>query len=186
MLRRRRLSQLDQLFLGVPGGNTGDGPDLGVAQFPFLERRSDLRQVIQGMGDTDLLPGSDQIHAAGDVEPVGAIRLLVATPALGKESLCDGLPQRLERLLDRLIRRLLRRLTRDGWLVLDPEQPWLDPEPADTLDSLVAASIRYRVAFGPESGRRTLTLRPRGSPKPSSSISRSALTAVEACGSLPM
>jgi len=44
--------------------------------------------------------------------------------------------QRLERLLDRLIRRLVRRLTRDGWLVLDPDQRWLDLEPADTLDSL--------------------------------------------------
>jgi hypothetical protein len=72
-----------------------------------------------------------------------------------------GAPNRkcLERLLDRLIRRLLRRLTRDGWLVFDPEQPWLDLEPADTLDSLAAASIRYRIASGPETGRRTLTLK---------------------------
>jgi len=66
--------------------------------------------------------------------------------------------QRLERLLDRLI----RRLTLDGWLVLDPDQPWLDLEPADTLDSLdslAAAFIHYRIAFGPEAGRRTLTLK---------------------------
>ena len=67
--------------------------------------------------------------------------------------------QRLEHLLDRLIRRLLRRLTHDGWLVPDPEQPWLDLEPADAIDSLAAASIRYRIALGPEAGRRTLVLK---------------------------
>ena len=72
-----------------------------------------------------------------------------------------GAPTRqcLERLLDRLIRRLFRRLTHDGWLVLDPEQPWLELEPADAIDSLTAASIRYRIALGPEAGRRTLTLK---------------------------
>jgi hypothetical protein len=67
--------------------------------------------------------------------------------------------QRLEQVLDRLIRRLLRRLTCDGWLVLDSEQPWLDLEPADAIDNLAAASIRYRIALGPEAGRRTLTLK---------------------------
>lgn len=67
--------------------------------------------------------------------------------------------QRIEHLLDRLIRRLLRRLTCDGWLILDSEQPWLDFEPADAIDSLAAASIRYRIALGPEAGRRTLTLK---------------------------
>ena len=67
--------------------------------------------------------------------------------------------QRLERLLDRLIRRLLQRLSHDGWLILDPEQPWLDLERADTLDSLTAASIRYRIALGAEAGRRTLVLK---------------------------
>ena len=67
--------------------------------------------------------------------------------------------QRLERLLNRLIRRLLRRLTHDGWLVPDPEQPWLDLEPTDAIDSLAAASIRYRIALGAEAGRRTLVLK---------------------------
>ncbi len=53
-----------------------------------------------------------------------------------------------ERLLNRLIRRIVRRLTRDGLLIEDPEQPWLDLEPSDTLDHLNAASIRYRIAVG--------------------------------------
>ena len=53
----------------------------------------------------------------------------------------------------------MRRLTRDGRLVEDPEQPWLDLEPSDTLDPLYAASIRYRIAVGQGAGGRTLTLR---------------------------
>jgi len=54
----------------------------------------------------------------------------------------------LERLLNRLVRRIVRSLTRDGLLIEDSEQPWLDLEPADTLDQLNAASIRYRIAVG--------------------------------------
>jgi len=51
------------------------------------------------------------------------------------------------------------RLSRDGLLIQDPEQPWLDLEPADTLDQLNAASIRYRIAVGQGAGGRTLTLK---------------------------
>jgi hypothetical protein len=68
-------------------------------------------------------------------------------------------PQTLERLLDRFVRRIVRRLTRDGLLIQDPEQPWLDLEPSDTLDQLNAASIRYRIAVGQGAGGRTLTLK---------------------------
>jgi hypothetical protein len=68
-------------------------------------------------------------------------------------------PQTLERLLNRLVRRVVRRLSRDGLLIQDPEQPWLDLEPADAIDALNAASIRYRVAIGPGAGGRTLTLK---------------------------
>jgi hypothetical protein len=67
--------------------------------------------------------------------------------------------QTLERLLNRLVRRIVRRLIRDGLLVADPEQPWLDLEPNDTLDHLNAASIRYRIAVGQGAGGRTLTLK---------------------------
>lgn len=65
----------------------------------------------------------------------------------------------LERLLNRLVRRIVRRLTGDGLLIEDPEQPWLDLEPSDTLDHLNAASIRYRIAIGQGAGGRTLTLK---------------------------
>ncbi|MGB5200563.1 MAG: transposase [Sedimenticolaceae bacterium] len=65
----------------------------------------------------------------------------------------------LERLLNRLVRRIVRRLTRDGLLIEDPEQPWLDLEPSDTLDHLNAALVprprinltRYHGVFAPSS-----------------------------------
>ena len=67
--------------------------------------------------------------------------------------------QTLERLLNRLIRRIVLRLNRDGLLIEDSEQPWLDLEPSDSLDPLNAASIRYRIAVGQGAGGRTLTLK---------------------------
>lgn len=67
-------------------------------------------------------------------------------------------PGSLERLTAQIVRRVYRRLVVDGWLIEDPEQPWLDLEETDALDPLRAESIRYRVAFGPSAGRRTSTL----------------------------
>ncbi len=68
-------------------------------------------------------------------------------------------PQQLQTLLNRLIQRIVRRLTKDGLLIQDPEYPWLDLEPNGAMDTLSAASIRYRIALGPKSGGRTFTLR---------------------------
>jgi len=65
----------------------------------------------------------------------------------------------LETLLNRIIARVMRRLVKDGLLVADSEQPWLELAEPDTLDSLSAASTRYRVAIGPGAGSRTLTLK---------------------------
>jgi hypothetical protein len=64
----------------------------------------------------------------------------------------------LQTLLNRVIQRVVRKLERDGLLIPDPEQPWLDLGFHEPLDSLSAASIRYRIAIGPHSGNRTLTL----------------------------
>jgi hypothetical protein len=61
-------------------------------------------------------------------------------------------------LLNRVIQRVVRRLEREGLLIPDPEQPWLDLDFHEPIDSLSAASIRYRIAIGPHSGSRTLTL----------------------------
>ncbi len=64
----------------------------------------------------------------------------------------------LRTLLNRVIQRVVRKLEREGLLIPDPEQPWLDLGFHEPLDSLSAASIRYRIAIGPHSGNRTLTL----------------------------
>ena len=64
----------------------------------------------------------------------------------------------LQSLLNRVIHRVVRRLERDGLLIADPEQPWLDLDFHEPLDLVRAASVRYRIAIGPHSGNRTLTL----------------------------
>jgi len=70
--------------------------------------------------------------------------------------------QHLDKLLNRIIARVMRRLIKDGLLVQDQKQPWLDFEETDIIDTLHAASIRYRVAIGPGAGSRTLTLKNHG------------------------
>jgi hypothetical protein len=62
-----------------------------------------------------------------------------------------------------VIQRVVRRLEKEGLLIPDPEQPWLDLGIHEPLDSLSAAATetsdrRYRIAIGPHSGNRTLTL----------------------------
>ncbi len=65
-------------------------------------------------------------------------------------------PAMMAHLLDVIVLRVLRCLERDGLLVRDPERPWLDLE---ALDALGAASIQYRIAVGPQVGRKALTRR---------------------------
>ncbi|HJP50535.1 MAG TPA: transposase [Pseudomonadales bacterium] len=64
----------------------------------------------------------------------------------------------LRTLLNRVIQRVVRRLEKEGLLIPDPEQPWLDLDFHEPMDTVSAASIRYRIAIGPHSGSRTLTL----------------------------
>ncbi len=69
----------------------------------------------------------------------------------------------LRTLLNSVIQRVVGRLEREGVLIRDPEQPWLNLDFHEPMDSLSAASTeasdrRYRIAIGPHSGRRTLTL----------------------------
>ena len=66
--------------------------------------------------------------------------------------------KQLDALLGRIIQCLIRILERDGWFVVDAQQPWLDLHDADPLDNLNAASIRYSIALGPGQGNRTLTI----------------------------
>ena len=51
---------------------------------------------------------------------------------------------------------------KEGLLIPDQEQAWLDLQETDTLDKLNAASARYRVAIGPGAGARTFTLKSPG------------------------
>ena len=69
----------------------------------------------------------------------------------------------LKTLLDRIIKRVIRRLEHDGLFILDEEQLSLGFDFDEPIDSVSAASTetsdrRYRIAIGPHSGRRTLTL----------------------------
>ena len=73
--------------------------------------------------------------------------------------------EHLATLLNRIIARVTRRLVRDGLLIEDPEQPWLDLQDTDTLDVFNSASTRYRIAIGPGAGGKTLTLK-HAAPKP--------------------
>jgi hypothetical protein len=68
-------------------------------------------------------------------------------------------PALMTQLLDVILLRVLRCLERDGLLIRDPEQPWLDLEARDALDALGGASIQYRIAVGPHPGRKVLTLK---------------------------
>ena len=69
----------------------------------------------------------------------------------------------LRTLLNRVIQRVVRRLEKEGLLIPDPEQPWLDLGIDEPIDAVIAASTeasdrRYRIAMAPHSGSRTLTL----------------------------
>ncbi len=68
-------------------------------------------------------------------------------------------PDELAKLLHTISKRVARLLERQGLLVRDPEHSYLDFEPGEALDQLIGASIHYRIAIGPNAGRKTLTLR---------------------------
>ena len=68
-------------------------------------------------------------------------------------------PTELRQLLDTLIARITRTLVRGGVLIEEPEYPYLDLELDSPLHQLSAAAVRYRIAVGPQAGRKTMTLR---------------------------
>jgi hypothetical protein len=68
-------------------------------------------------------------------------------------------PTELRQLLDTLIARITRTLVRGGELIEEPEHPYLDLELNSPLHQLSAAAVRYRIAVGPQAGRKTMTLR---------------------------
>lgn len=59
-----------------------------------------------------------------------------------------------------IARRVSRFLEKAGYLVRDAESEYLDllPDEDDAMTTIVGASITYRLAFGPNAGRKALTL----------------------------
>ena len=68
-------------------------------------------------------------------------------------------PAELTKLLHTIGQRVARLLGRLGLLVRDADSDYLDFEPGEAFDRLVGASIHYRIAIGPNAGRKALTLR---------------------------
>ena len=55
--------------------------------------------------------------------------------------------------------RVTRALEGQRLLIRDEENPSLDLEPADGFEQLLGAAVHYRIATGPHTGRKALTLR---------------------------
>ena len=68
-------------------------------------------------------------------------------------------PAELTKLLHTIGQRVARLLGRLGLLVRDADSDYLDFEPGEAFDRLVGASMHYRIAIGPNAGRKALTLR---------------------------
>ena len=65
----------------------------------------------------------------------------------------------LQRLLHAIATRVTRALERQGLLLRDEQTPSLDLDSVDEFDQLLAASVHYRIATGPHTARKALTLR---------------------------
>ena len=78
----------------------------------------------------------------------------------------------LEDLVQLISQRVGRRLERQGLLEQDTESAWLELEPADDTDAmphLLGSSVSYRIAVGPQQGRKAFmirTIRPLDRPDP--------------------
>ena len=68
-------------------------------------------------------------------------------------------PAQLRQLLDTVLARIIGALERGGVLVKEDEQAYFDLSLDSPLEQLSAAAVRYRIAVGPQAGRKTMTLR---------------------------
>lgn len=68
--------------------------------------------------------------------------------------------QDLEKVTQKVAERVSRYLEKAGYLVRETEADYLDlyPEEEDAMAGIVGASISYRLAFGPNAGKKALTL----------------------------
>jgi hypothetical protein len=69
-------------------------------------------------------------------------------------------PEDLDRITYTIAKRVSRYLERAGYLYRDAESEYLDlvPDEDDALHGIIGASITYRLAFGPNQGKKALTL----------------------------
>jgi len=69
-------------------------------------------------------------------------------------------PENLNKIAHTIAKRVSRYLERAGYLYRDTEYEFLDllPDEDDAMQCIIGASIAYRLAFGPNAGRKALTL----------------------------
>ena len=107
----------------------------GTKQHPSEPARPVQRQEVERSGtghSTEL----DSVHR-------------VAAPTQAK----------LQRPLRAIATRVTRALKKQGLLLRDDQPPSLNLESVDEFEPLLAASVHYRIATGPHTGRKALTLR---------------------------
>jgi hypothetical protein len=69
-------------------------------------------------------------------------------------------PEDLDEITHTIAKRVSRYLERAGYLYRDAETEYLDlvPDEDDAMQGIIGASVAYRLAFGPNAGRKALTL----------------------------
>ena len=69
----------------------------------------------------------------------------------------------LDRITHTIAKRVSQYLERAGYLYRDAESEYLDlvPDEDDVMHGIIGTSIRYRLAFGPNAGKKALTLQGR-------------------------
>ena len=82
-------SDVEKVVLVLGGGDAGQSPDLGVAEFALRERLRQQRQPGQRPGDADLLARGVGVDAAGPREPRGAGQRPLRSPDLAPVELGD-------------------------------------------------------------------------------------------------
>ena len=89
MLRGTVQSDVEEVGFVPGGGDSGQRPDLGVAEFALGQRLGEQRQLGQRAGDADLLPGGMGVDTAGPAQPVCARQRALGSPDLAAVELGD-------------------------------------------------------------------------------------------------
>ena len=82
-------SNVEEIGFVVRGGDTGEGTNLGVAEFTLGEGFGEQGQFTERPGDADLLAGGVGVDTAGPSEPVGAGEGALGGPDLAAVELGD-------------------------------------------------------------------------------------------------